>query len=145
MAKTSEGNETAKEQIRGLYVIGLLAVLVAVKLSSQLDPVADVFFVYVIANWVGYSFCMVFAYLDLHNSIFEISAPTSERIASFSKKAGEVFLVVSLIASIIFVVAYFWYVFLLMILVIGICAAIYYPAWVLWRHFKTSRKKKDVG
>jgi hypothetical protein len=141
MANTSEGNEITREQIRGLYVIGLLAVLVAVKVSSQLDPLADFFFFYVMLNWVGYAFCMVLAYLDLHeSSFFGVSKSTSERISSSSKTVGKMFLVASLIGSAAFFIWYIWYILLFLIFVVGISATVYYLARTIWRHFKTSRK-----
>jgi len=59
----TEENEIAKEQTRGLYIVGLLAILITIKWSGvKLEPNTDTFLFYVIASWAVYSFCMVFGY-----------------------------------------------------------------------------------
>jgi hypothetical protein len=55
--------EIAKEQTRGLYIVGLLAILITIKWSGvKLEPITDTFLFYVIVSWAVYSFCMVFGY-----------------------------------------------------------------------------------
>jgi hypothetical protein len=56
-------NETAREQTRGLYIVGLLAVLITIKLTIKIaDPFTDLFLLYLISSWAIYSFCMIFVY-----------------------------------------------------------------------------------
>jgi len=56
------------EQIRGLYIIGLLAILVSIKLSYSLNPsisvdiFTDTFLTFLISCWAIYSFLMIFGF-----------------------------------------------------------------------------------
>lgn len=84
----SKENDIEREQIRGLYIIGLLAVLVTIKLTVRIDPFTDQFLLYVITSWAVYSFCMIFAFSDI------------PKIATTFEEIAEVFLVMSLVFSI---------------------------------------------
>lgn len=84
----SKENDIEREQIRGLYIIGLLAVLVTIKLTVQIDPFTDQFLFYVIISWAVYSFCMIFAFSDI------------PKIATTFKEIAEVFLMMSLAFSV---------------------------------------------
>ena len=134
-------NETTKEQILGLYVVGLLAVLVAFRLSRQLDPTADFFFMLIITFWGAYSFFMVFAYSNIAR-IFESSASKStyERFANFLKDMAQLLLLVSFGASVIFFIWYLWAALLLILLVLGIGAAVYYPVRALRKRLRKKQK-----
>jgi hypothetical protein len=138
-----EENDATKEQIRGLYIVGLLAVLVAYKLSSKLDPSADSFFSVVIMFWVGYSFCMIFGYSTMQNPLFTVSTSTSKRFASFLREMGQLLLLMSLGASILFFIWYSWAFLLLVVIALGIGAAVYYPARALRKRLKKNKKEKS--
>ena len=134
-------NETTKEQILGLYIVGLLAVLVAFKLSRQLDTTTDSFFMIVITFWGAYSFFMLFAYSNIAR-LFESSTSKSlyERFANFSKDMAQILLLVSFVASAIFFVWYFWVGLLLIVLILGIGALIYYPIRALRKRLRKEQK-----
>lgn len=138
--KLTEEKETTKEQILGLYVIGLLAVLVAFKLSSKLDPTADSFFMAVIMLWGAYSFLMVFAYSNI-TRIFEssISKSTYERFANFLKDVAQLLLLMSFGVTIIFFIWYFWAPLFLILLALVVILPIYY----LGRTLKKRLEKKE--
>jgi len=120
-------NETTKEQILGLYIVGLLAVLVAFKLSSQSDPTVDTFFMFVITCWGAYSFLMVFAYSNIAR-IFERpeSKAMYERFANFFKDAAQLLLLLSFGASVVFFIWYLWAPLLLMLLMFAVILPVYY-------------------
>ena len=136
----TEEKETTKEQILGLYIVGLLAVLVAVRVSTKLDPVADMFFMVVIMFWGAYSFIMVFAYSNIAR-LFEspLSKSAYEQFANFLKDVAQIFLLLSFGASIIFFIWYFWAPLLLVLLVFVVILPIYY----LGRALKKRLKKKN--
>ena len=86
----TEENETAKEQTRGLYIIGLLAVLITIRLTVTIsDPITNMLFIYLITSWTVYSFCMIFAFADIPHYF-----------ATFFKELGWLMLRFSLIVSI---------------------------------------------
>lgn len=137
-------SESTKEQILGLYIVGLLAVLVAFKLSSKLDPAADSFFMVVIACWGTYSFLMVFGYSNI-TRIFE--SPTSkakyERFANLLKDMAQVDLVMSFGISVIFFVWYFWAALLFILFLLAVFLGIYYLARALWKRWKKKNQSPD--
>jgi len=99
----TEENETAREQTRGLYIVGLLAILITIKWSGvKLEPNTDTFLFYVIVSWAVYSFCMVFGYSSTIPRAFTI----------FFKELADIFLWLSLLVSIgwFVVVSYFMFV-----------------------------------
>jgi hypothetical protein len=132
-----EENETTREQIRGVYIVGLLAILVAYKLSAKLDPVADSFFSIVIMLWAGYSFCMIFGYSTMKNPLFTVSTSTSKKFTGFLRELGQLFLLMSLGASILFLIWYFWPVVLLVVIAIVIFEIIYHSAQAFRKHSKS--------
>ena len=133
-------NESVKEQIRGLYMVGLLAVLVTFKVSSKLDPIADGFFSVVIMLWGAYSFFMVFAYSTILRPFFTLPTSTNEKIASFLKDMAHVILWMSLVVSIAFYIWYYWVLLYLIALVLGIGALIYFPVRAVRKRLKKEQK-----
>lgn len=87
----TEENEIAKEQTRGLYIVGLLAILITIKWSGvKLEPITDTFLFYVIASWAVYSFCMVFGY----------SSNLPNALVIFFKELADIFIWLSLVVTI---------------------------------------------
>jgi len=83
-------NEIPREQTRGLYIVGLLAVLITIKLTIKIsDSLTDSFLLYLISSWATYSFCMIFAFSDM-----------PRMLVSFFKELAWIFLWLSLIVSI---------------------------------------------
>jgi len=85
----NDNKQIEKESVRGLYIVGLLAILVTIKLSVEIDPMTDQFLFYVITSWAVYSFCMIFAHSNLPKGL----------VAWFSGVA-EIFLLLSLFVSV---------------------------------------------
>ena len=99
---TETEKEIAKEQTRGLYIVGLLAILITIKWSGvKLEPITDTFLFYVIVSWAVYSFCMVFGYSSTIPRAFVI----------FFKELADIFLWLSLVVSIGWFVVMSYFVF----------------------------------
>jgi cation transport ATPase len=68
--KSPSEKEMAREQTRGLYIVGLLAILITIRLTVKItDPITDAFLVYLTISLGVYSFLMIFAYADLPNAV----------------------------------------------------------------------------
>lgn len=133
--------ESTKEQILGLYIVGLLAVLLTIKLSAKLDAVTDSYLGIVIMLWGVYSFFMVFAYSNIPR-LFEssLSKNTYEQFASLLKDAAQVFLIISFGASILFFIWFMWVPLFLVLFLLVIILPFYYLGRSLWRRSKKKRK-----
>jgi len=58
-------NDIKREEIRGIYIIGLLTILITMKVTVHLDPITDDFWSFVIACFAIYSFFTILAYSNL--------------------------------------------------------------------------------
>jgi len=95
--------EIAKEQTRGLYIVGLLAILITLKWSGvKLEPITDTWLFYVIVSWAVYSFCMIFAY----------STNIPRALVIFFKEFANIFLWLSLVVSIVWFAVISYYLFI---------------------------------
>jgi len=63
----SKKEELAREQTRGLYIVGLLAVLITIKLTVQMSDTSlnYWFLIYLISSLAIYSLCMIFVFADI--------------------------------------------------------------------------------
>jgi hypothetical protein len=136
LTEKTEKKETEKEQIIGVYMIGLLAVLVAFKLSTKLPSDANSFIGLIIMLWAVYALCMVFAYANIPRIFTPRAKSTYERFANILKDLAQFFLLFSLGAFIIFFLWYASVAILFMLLLIGIAVPIALLGQVVWRHLK---------
>jgi cation transport ATPase len=93
--KSPSEKEMTKEQTRGVYVVGLLAVLVALSLTTKISNSATRLTLdYLIVSFLVYSFLMIFVYADvLTNSVVVLF-----------KVCARIFLLMGLFASIAYIV-----------------------------------------
>jgi hypothetical protein len=123
--------EIAKEQIRGLYIVGLLAILITIKWTAKLEPFTDTFLFYVIASWAIYSFCMVFGY----------SSNLPKALVIFFKEFAELFLWMSLVVSIGYFATISYFMFILFPYTVGLYLAFAISMAVVYYGKKRRQKK----
>lgn len=142
----SEKNEDKNEPIVGLYIAGLLAVLVSYQLSSKLDPATNSFFSLILFMWGIYSSFMIFIYSDFSRILNYLSRilkypklkSNFEELKDALKTDSQVLLMFSFITSVIFILWSVWYVILLAVLITGFGVVVYYITRALWRRWRTS-------
>lgn len=91
--------QTDGERTRGLFIVGLLVVLVAVRWTVNVEVDLELFWFGLILSWAVYCFCMIFACSDLPSFL-----------VTFFKDLSWVFMRFSLILSIGFFTVVFIYV-----------------------------------
>jgi hypothetical protein len=116
-------DEVAREQIKGLYIVGILAALITIKVTAGTiaNQTTDFWLFFLITFSVGYCFCMLFAY-----------GGVPKRIELALKELAWVFLFFIFAGSIIFFIYVSWLVYLannlypIYIVVFAVCVAVLY-------------------